>query len=99
MLAGPLARGTQLALWRPTMNPAQTSARPHPAPAFEDGFGRRQQVVSATKEPVEVLVLKREHLAIAGFEAAVRERIEQVARVRHDAFVRVRGLARLAKAE
>ena len=81
------------------MNPAQTSARPQPAPAFEDGFGRRQQVVSASKEPVEVLVLKREHLAIAGFEAAVRERIEQVARFQHDAFVRVRGLARLAKTE
>ena len=81
------------------MDPAQTSARPSPAPAFEDGFGRRQQVVSATKESVEVLVLKREHVAVAGFEAAVRERIDQVARFKHEAFANVRGLARLAKTE
>lgn len=81
------------------MDPAQTSARPSPAPAFEDGFGRRQTVVSAGKDPVEVLVLKREHLAIAGFEAAVRERIDQVGRFQHEAFARVRGLARLAKTE
>ncbi len=81
------------------MDPAQTSARPSPAPAFEDGFGRRQQVVSATKESVEVLVLKREHVAVAGFEAAVRERIDQVARFKHEAFTNVRGLARLAKTE
>jgi hypothetical protein len=81
------------------MDPAQTSARPHPAPAFEDGFGRRQQVVGAAKDPVEVLVLRREHMAVAGFEAAVRERIEAASRFQHDSFVRIRGLARLAKAE
>ena len=81
------------------MNPAQTSARPHPAPTFEDGFGRRQHVVGATKEPAEVLVLKREHVAVAGFEAAVRDRVEQMGRFQHEAFVRVRGLARLAKTE
>jgi hypothetical protein len=81
------------------MDPAQTPARPHPAPTFEDGFGRRQQVVSATKDPVDVLVLKRQHVAVPGFEAAVRERIEQVTRFQHDSFVRIRGLARLAKTE
>jgi hypothetical protein len=81
------------------MDLAQTRARSQPALSFEDGFGRRQQVASAGKDPVEVLVLKREHLAVPGFEAAVRERIEQVARFRHDSFVPIRGLARLAKAE
>src|SRR3954468_21000340 len=81
------------------MDPAQTRARSQPAPPFEDGFGRRQQVVSASKDPVEVLVLKRELLAVPGFEAAVRERIDQVARFRHDAFIRSRGLARLAEKE
>ena len=79
------------------MDPAQTRARSQPAPPFEDGFGRRQQVITGTKDPVEVLVLKRELLALPGFEAAVRERIEQVGRFRHDSFTRVRGLARLAK--
>ena len=81
------------------MDPAQTRARSQPAPSFEDGFGRRQQVVSASKEPVEVLVLKREHIAVPGFEAAIRERIDQVGRFQHESFVKVRGLARLAKTE
>lgn len=81
------------------MDPAQTRARSQPATTFEDGFGRRQHVVSATKDPVEVLVLKRELIAAPSFEAAVRERIEQVGRFHHDSFVRVRGLARLAKTE
>jgi hypothetical protein len=66
---------------------------------FEDGFGRRHLVVSASKDPVEVLVLKRELTAASGFEAALRERIEQFARFQHPSFVRVRGLARLAKLE
>ncbi len=79
------------------MEPAQTPARTQPASTFGDGFGRRQQVVTGTKDPIEVLVLKRELLAVPGFEAAVRERIEQVGRFRHDSFTRVRGLARLAK--
>lgn len=81
------------------MDPAQTRTRPQPAPTFEDGFGRRQQVVNGTKDPVQVLMLKREHLAVTGFEDAVRERIDQVARFQHDAFNRIRGLARLAKAD
>src|SRR4051812_20699770 len=81
------------------MDPAQTRTRPQPALTFEDGFGRRQQVVSGTKDPVQVLMLKREHLAVPGFEAAVRERIDQVAPFPHDSFARIRGLARLAKAE
>jgi hypothetical protein len=81
------------------MDPAQTRARSQPAPSFEDGFGRRQQIVSASKDPVEVLVLKRELLATPGFEAAVRERVEQVARFHHESFIRTRGLARLAKHE
>ena len=81
------------------MDPAQTRTRPQPAPTFDDGFGRRQQVVNGTKDPVQVLMLKREHLAVPGFEAAVRQRIDQVARFPHDSFIRIRGLARLAKAE
>src|SRR4051812_9610589 len=81
------------------MDPAQTRTRPQPALTFEDGFGRRQQVVSGTKDPVQVLMLKREHLAVSGFEAAVRERIDQVARLPQDSFARIRGLARLAKTE
>jgi hypothetical protein len=64
---------------------------------FEDGFGRRHHVVSAAKEPVDVLALRRELTAVPGFEAALRERIEQLSRVQHPSFVRVRGLARLAK--
>lgn len=64
---------------------------------FEDGFGRRHHVVSATKDPVEVLVLTRELTTAPGFEGALRERIEQCARFQHASFVRVRGLARLAK--
>jgi hypothetical protein len=79
------------------MEPAQTPTRSQSASTFGDGFGRRQQVVTGTKDPIEVLVLKRELLAVAGFEAAVRERIEQVGRFRHDSFTRIRGLARLAK--
>jgi len=81
------------------MDPAQTRTRPQPALTFDDGFGRRQQVVNGTKDPVQVLMLKREHLAVPGFEAAVRERIDQVARFPHDSFIRIRGLARLAKAD
>jgi hypothetical protein len=48
---------------------------------------------------VEVLVLRREHVAVAGFEAAVRERVEKASQFGHPAFVRVRGLARLAKTD
>lgn len=79
------------------MDPAQTPTRSQSASTFGDGFGRRQQVVTGTKDPIEVLVLRRELLATPGFEAAVRERIEQVGRFRHDSFTRVRGLAKLAK--
>ena len=69
-----------------------------PRTTFADGLGERRQTTGTGNQPLDVLVLHEELTAVPSFEAAVRERVDQLAAFQHQAYVRIRGVGRLAKA-
>lgn len=68
---------------------ARTSA---PAPAFEDGLGKRHHTTDAGNQPLEVLTLRQELTAVPSFEFALRERASRLAGFRHASYAHVRGI-------
>src|SRR5262245_59173249 len=76
------------------MDQTTAHARAAPTVRFEDGLGRRHQVVGVTPEPLEVLVLKEELATAPGFEDAVRAQVARIVGFRHASFAQVRGVAR-----
>jgi hypothetical protein len=76
------------------MDPA-VSAPASPRPVFEDGLGKRFHAVSPGGEPLEVLALRDELVAVPSFEFAARERVTTLADFFSTSYVRLRGLKRL----
>src|SRR5262245_3595386 len=76
------------------MDQTTAHARAAATVRFEDGLGKRHQVVGVTPEPLEVLVLREELATAAGFEDAVRAQVARVVGFRNPAFAQVRGVAR-----
>src|SRR5688572_27353331 len=72
-------------------------ATPLPPVVFEDGLGQRRRVVGARSQTLSVLFLDGELTADPAFEAALRERLAQLAGFHHDAFARARGVVHVTK--
>jgi hypothetical protein len=77
------------------MDPASHRTRPA---AFEDGLGKRYHVVGPGGDPLEVLALRPELIAVAPFEPALRERVSELAGFEHSCYARIRGVQRLEQA-
>jgi hypothetical protein len=79
----------------------QTTARARAASTvgFEDGFGKRHQVVGLTPEPLEVLVLKEELAKAPGFKDALRAQVGRLVGFHHRSFAQARGIGRPPKNE
>jgi hypothetical protein len=69
-----------------------------PKTTFADALGERRQTTGTGNQPLDVLILHEELTAVPSFEAAVRERVDQLSAFQHRSFARVRGVGRLAKA-
>ena len=76
------------------MDQTTASARAAATVRFEDGLGRRHQVVGVTPEPLEVLVLKEELATAPGFEDALRTQVARLMTFRHASFAQIRGVGR-----
>lgn len=69
-----------------------------PKTTFADGLGERRHTTGTGNQPLDVLVLHEELTAVPAFEAAVRERVDQLSAFQHRSYARIRGVGRLAKA-
>jgi hypothetical protein len=69
-----------------------------PKTTFADGLGERRHTTGTGNQPLDVLVLHEELTAVSAFEAAVRERVDQLSAFQHRSYARIRGVGRLAKA-
>src|SRR5262245_11195639 len=65
--------------------------------AFEDGLGERHHTVDPNNEPLEVLTLREDLIAVPSFEFALRERVSRLASFRHACYGHVRAVERLDK--
>jgi serine/threonine protein kinase len=79
------------------MNQTAASFQPSSVVVFRDGLGERRRVTDSTgRESLDLLCLTGEMIAVAAFEAAVRERTEQLTDFRHPSFCDLRGVERLS---
>ncbi len=86
---------------QPSPAPADTQrrARPH-TPGFSDVFGERLLTFdNGTASSLELLRFKREFSDAPGFEAALRERVDQLLHLRHPNVGMVRGVEWLGAGE
>jgi hypothetical protein len=79
------------------MNQTAASFQPSSVVVFRDGLGERRRVTDSTgRESLDLLCLNGEMVAVAAFEAAVRERADRLAEFRHPSFCDLRGVERLS---
>src|SRR5262245_59076081 len=79
------------------MNQSAASIQPSSVVVFRDGLGERRRVTDSTgRESLDLLCLNGEMVAIAAFEAAVRERAGRLTDFRHPSFSDLRGVERLS---
>ena len=79
------------------MNQTAASFQPSSVVVFRDGLGERRRVTDSTgRESLDLLCLNGEMVAVAAFEAAVRERADSLADFRHPSFCDLRGVERLS---
>jgi hypothetical protein len=79
------------------MNQTAASFQPSSVVVFRDGLGERRRVTDSTgRESLDLLCLSGELVAVAAFEAAVRERADRLADFRHPSFCDLRGVERLS---
>jgi hypothetical protein len=79
------------------MNQTAASFQPSSVVVFRDGLGERRRVTDSTgRESLDLLCLNGEMVAIAAFEAAVRERAGRLTEFRHPSFCDLRGVERLS---
>jgi hypothetical protein len=72
-------------------------ARASATALFEDGFGRRHQLTGPQGEPLEVLILRDELMALPGVEQLLRQQLDRLGAFQHPAYGRIRGIARIVK--
>ena len=65
--------------------------------AFQDGLGERRQTTGAGNQLLDLVVVHESLGAVAGFEAALRQRAGELASFEHASFPRLRGVGRLSK--
>jgi hypothetical protein len=68
------------------------------SPVFEDGLGKRYEVVGPAGDLLEMLVLGDEFNAVPEFEAALEESAGRFASFHHPSYARIRGVQRLGQA-
>jgi hypothetical protein len=79
------------------MNQSAASSQPSSVVVFRDGLGERRRVTDSTgRESLDLLCLNGEMVALAAFEAAVRERAARLTDFRHPSFCDLRGVERLS---
>jgi len=79
------------------MNQSAASMQPTSVVVFRDGLGERRRVTDSTgRESLDLLCLNGEMIALAAFEAALRERAGRLSDFRHPAFGDLRGVERLS---
>jgi hypothetical protein len=79
------------------MNQTAASFQPSSVVVFRDGLGERRRVTDSTgRESLDLLCLNGEMIALAAFEAAVRERAGRLTEFRHPSFCDLRGVERLS---
>src|SRR5215831_6850688 len=80
-----------------SMNQTAASFQPSSVVVFRDGLGERRRVTDSTgRESLDLLCLSGEMVAMAAFEAAVRERADRLTDFRHPSFCDLRGVERLS---
>src|SRR5687768_9080164 len=65
--------------------------------AFQDGLGERRQTTGAGNQLLDLVIVHESLGAVAGFEAALRQRAGDLASFEHAAFPRLKGVGRLSK--
>jgi hypothetical protein len=65
--------------------------------AFQDGLGERRQTTGAGNQLLDLVIVHESLGAVAGFEAALRQRAGELASFEHAAFPRLKGVGRLSK--
>ena len=65
--------------------------------AFQDGLGERRQTTGAGNQLLDLVIVHESLGAVAGFEAALRQRAGELASFEHASFPRLRGVGRLSK--
>ena len=79
------------------MNQSAASLQPSSVVVFRDGLGERRRVTDSTgRESLDLLCLNGDMVAVAAFEAAVRERAGRLTDFRHPSFCDLRGVERLS---
>jgi hypothetical protein len=79
------------------MNQTAASFQPSSVVVFRDGLGERRRVTDSTgRESLDLLCLNGEMVAMATFEAAVRDRAGRLTDFRHPSFCDLRGVERLS---
>jgi hypothetical protein len=79
------------------MNQTAASFQPSSVVVFRDGLGERRRVTDSTgRESLDLLCLNGEMIALAAFEAALRERAGRLTEFRHPSFCDLRGVERLS---
>jgi hypothetical protein len=65
--------------------------------AFQDGLGERRQTTGAGNQLLDLVIVHEALGAVAGFEAALRQRAGELAAFQHAAFPRLKGVGKLSK--
>ena len=65
--------------------------------AFQDGLGERRQTTGAGNQLLDLVIVHESLGAVAGFEAALRQRAGELASFEHASFPRLKGVGRLSK--
>ncbi len=65
--------------------------------AFQDGLGERRQTTGANNQLLDLVVVHESLDAVAGFEAALRQRAGELASFQNPSFPRLKGVGRLSK--
>src|ERR1700719_4402897 len=81
------------------MDPATARTLEEETIGFEDGFGTRRRMASATgADELEALCLRTELTAVPSFEFALRERVNRLAHFHHTSYAPVHRVERLEQA-
>ena len=65
--------------------------------AFQDGLGERRQTTGAGNQLLDLVIVHEALGAVAGFEAALRQRAGELAAFQHASFPRLKGVGKLSK--
>ena len=65
--------------------------------AFQDGLGERRQTTGAGNQLLDLVIVHEALGAVAGVEAALRQRAGELASFQHAAFPRLKGVGKLSK--